>query len=154
MLFTEVSRNDIVSSFMSGNPARYFGNGFYAPYFSFLPAPPHWIFVTTARMLFFFSFLSLIGLFTSVSLRCAVGCFFYLFFLNKFFYLNHFYSLGLALFLCSFMPCAEIWSCDAWMKIKKGQPPPKYVISWAARLMQVMVSVIYIGSATSKVYPE
>ena len=154
IVFSEVSRNPLVSSFLSGNEARYFANRFYSSYVSFLPPPPYWLFLAAARLLFVFAFAGLIGLFTRESLLVTAALFFYLFFLNKFFYLNHFYSLGQALFLCALMPCAEVWSVDAWRKRGRAGRPPETVLSWAARLMQVMVSIIYIGSATSKLYPE
>ena len=57
------------------------------------------------------------------------GLLFYLFFLNKFFYMNHFYSLGQAIILCAFMPCAEVWSADAWRRRVRGGQPPEAVIS-------------------------
>ncbi len=153
LIFLEVARNSMVSSFLSANEARYFANGFYSPYFSFLKPPSYNFYLLITRVFFIFSFMALIGLFTQISLLFSAGIFFYLFFLNKFFYLNHFYSLGLAIVLCAFMPCAEVWACDALRKRQKGGRPPELVISWAARLMQMTVAIMYIGSATSKVYP-
>ena len=146
LFFLELSSDNMVT--------RYFAHGFYAPYVSWLAPPSYPVYLVLTRLLFFFLFMAMIGLFTRASLFLALSIFYYLFFLNKFFYLNHFYSYSLAIFLCAFMPCAEVGSCDALMKrLRGGGKLPRAVISWAARLMQVTVSIIYLGSATSKLNP-
>ena len=154
LFFFELASNNMVASFLGGNEARYFAHGFYAPYVAWFAPPPYPVYLLLTRLLFFFIFTAMIGLFTRASLLFILSIFYYLFFLNKFFYLNHFYSYSLALFLCAFMPCGEVGSCDAWIKrLRGGGRAPETVISWAARLMQVTVSIIYLGSATSKLNP-
>ena len=154
LILLEVARSGMMASFLSGNESRYFANGFYAPYFSFLRPPSYPVYLVLTRIFIFCAFTAMIGFFTRASFFLTAGVFFYLFFLNKFFFQNHFYSLGLVLFLSTFMPCAETWSCDARLKqFKNGGNPPDFVISWAARLVQVTVSIMYLASATSKLTP-
>ena len=141
------------SPFWRGPEASYFANGFYSPYVQWLLPPPYVVFIWVSRLCVVFTAMALFGVWTSLSLFMAAGLACYQFFLSRFFYTNNLYSLMLGVFLCGFMPCGKALSVDAWMDRRRGQQPPEVVVSWAARLLQVLVSLIYLGSATSKLTP-
>jgi hypothetical protein len=103
----------VSTGFAGGSDAAYFAHDFYSPYVSWLTPPPYAVFVWLSRLFFLLTFLALVGLATQPSLLALSGLFFYLFLLNRFFYANHVYFLGLSLLLFGLMPCGAAWSCDA-----------------------------------------
>lgn len=147
LLLSDITSTGMVAKFTGDVPGRYFANGFYASYAPWLSPPPYPVFVWVSRVLVVCAVLGLVGLWTRASLLLAVGLFSYLFALNRFFYLNHYYFLMLAVLCTAFMPCAERLSVDAW---RARRPAPDTVRSWAARLLQVQLSIVYLSSAASK----
>jgi hypothetical protein len=149
LLYTFTKDSGFVAPW-AGAGQPYFGDGFYSSYASWLTPPPAPVFRWTSRLLVLLTALGLVGLATQASLRAASILFFYHFFLNQFFYSNHLYLLGLFLLFAAFMPCADALSVDAWLRHRHGERSPQAVCSWAATLVLVTVSVVYVGSALSK----
>lgn len=141
----------VTAPFFGGTESSYFADGFYSPYFNFLAPPPYAVFLFLSQCLHVALLLALAGFLTSISLLVSAGISLYLFMLNKIHYHNHFYSTILVLFLLGFSPCAKVWSIDA--RLKGGQAPSR-VHSWAVRLLQVTVSLMYLASAASKTIPS
>lgn len=145
--------NGVESPFWRGPEAEYFGRGFYSSYASWLVPPSYEVFVWVGRLCVMFTLLALIGFWARASLFLAAILCAYQFSLNRFFYTNNLCALWWGVLLCSFMPCNKRFSLDSWLVRRRGEPQPKVVRSWAARLLQVLVCLIYVGSATSKLTP-
>ena len=147
--------NHLVKAEMVGlihmDPAQdYFATGFYSPYFEWLKPPSYEVFILLGRACLVFAGTALVGFLTPFSLFAASGIFLYLFLLNRFFYYNHLYLLIIAGFLGAFMPLGKTLSVDSALLRLRGKRPEAAVTSWAARLMQMTLSLIYLASAASK----
>jgi len=61
---------------------------------------------------------------------------------------------GHALFLLSLSQCGSIWSVDAWLKRMRGatpEPPPRFPV-WPQRLVQLLVGIVYLSAAFTKLH--
>lgn len=66
-----------------------------------------------------------------------------------------------ALFLLSLSQCGAVWSVDAWLKRRRsamdpgvalpGEPQPPTSAAWPRRLLQLLIGLIYLASAVTKV---
>jgi hypothetical protein len=156
IIFTWILQNHLLDTEIAAPPFGdwkypYLTERFYSPFFDFIPLPSYPVFVGLSRLLYFFCLMAMIGLWTRFSMLISSGILFYLFMLNKIAYLNYFYSMVIVLFLLAFTPCGEKFSVDALISRRARQ---RVVFSWAARLLQVTVSVIYLATATSKTIPS
>ena len=150
LLLKHLYHTEMVGLIRMDEAEDYFAAGFYSPYFSWLLPPSYEVFIWIGRACFLFASFALIGFLTQISLFAAGVVFLYLFLLNKFFYYNHLYSLILAVFLASLAPVGRAFSVDAVFARLRGKPRQNVSVSWSLRMMQVIVSVIYLGSAISK----
>lgn len=67
--------------------------------------------------------------------------------IDKTYYLNHYYAISLIAFLLCFLPLNYAYSVDAYLNptyLKKG------LSNWAIRLIQIQISLIYIGAGIAK----
>ena len=53
-------------------------------------------------------------------------------------------------FLAAFMPLAQRFSVDAWLRSKKGIAPPA-VNMWGQRLVAIQIAYVYLNSVTAKI---
>lgn len=52
-------------------------------------------------------------------------------------------------FLSAFMPLARRFSVDAWLRARKGVPPPEANV-WGQRLVAIQIAYVYLNSVTAK----
>ena len=70
---------------------------------------------------------------------------------------HHVYTLGLYALLMAFTPCGRSYSLDRWLALRAAErdgvpSPQERGPLWGLRLLCVMVSVMYIGTAWEKTY--
>lgn len=121
----------------------YFGDAFHIPILpeSFVPAPKVYAGILTLRVLL--AVLVLIGVRARPALGASalLGLFCILIDRNQFHHNR--YSLYCYAFLLAFTPCDRSWRLTEVLQPRSGP-------FWAARLMQVQVSLIYLASGGSK----
>jgi hypothetical protein len=94
--------------------------------------------------------LALLGVITRASLLAASLLLLLALLQDRLAFLNHQHHLIVVTFLLAFVPCAERWSLG---RLWSGAAPSTEVTSWAARLLQVMTSFVFLASALSKTKP-
>lgn len=58
-----------------------------------------------------------------------------------------------AMLLLSMSPCGAVWSVDAWLRSARGRPlsPPRFP-AWPRRLLQLLIGIIYLAAAVTKLH--
>lgn len=121
-------------------------------YFNFPPEPSGTMAVVLATALIVFLVTACLGWQTRVSIIASCVLYTYL---NMLDCLGTFtkYSVIAShiLLLLSFSHCGAVWSVDAWLTRTPGTPPPKYP-AWPRRLIQLLIGIVYFGSAITKIH--
>lgn len=56
------------------------------------------------------------------------------------------------LMLLSLSGCGRIWSLDRWLAVRQGRPWNELASDWPRRLIQILVGVVYLGAAITKMH--
>lgn len=54
------------------------------------------------------------------------------------------------LFFACFASLGDVWSVDAWLRSRRGDPVPRRGVIWPLRMMQVSVVLVYVFSLPAK----
>ena len=136
-------------------------DGGYAPladnygYFNMLPVPSGTVAVIMMTLLVVCLVTTLIGWRTRISVIVCLVLYTYL---NMLDCLSPFTKYSViashVLLLLSFSKCGAVWSVDAWLARRK-QPvrtePPRFP-AWPRRLMQLLIGLVYLGAAITKIH--
>jgi hypothetical protein len=61
-----------------------------------------------------------------------------------------------AMFLLSMSPCGAVWSVDAWLRAARRadglDPSPPRFPAWPRRLLQLLIGIIYLSAAATKLH--
>ncbi len=121
-------------------------------FYHLLPVPSGTVAVIMVTLLVILLVTLVIGWRTRIS---AIGCFVIYTHLNMLDCLSSFtkYSVIAShiLLLLSLSECGSIWSVDAWLSRKPGEPPPRFA-AWPRRLMQLLIGLVYFGSGLTKIH--
>ena len=55
-------------------------------------------------------------------------------------------------FLLSISSCGQIWSVDRWLAVRRGQAWSETGPAWPRRLIQILIGVIYLAAAATKLH--
>jgi hypothetical protein len=128
-------------------------------YFDMLPTPSGTVAVLLASILAFALFTSVIGWCTRASLILSTVLFTYLNMLDSLGSLTKYSAIAVhALFILTLSSCGSVWSVDSIIRRKRMQRglvplQPIHPASemWPRRLMQLMVGMVYLGAAFTKI---
>lgn len=56
------------------------------------------------------------------------------------------------LMLLSLSGSGQIWSMDRWLAVRRGQPWSELASDWPRRLIQILIGVVYLGAAITKMH--
>jgi hypothetical protein len=54
--------------------------------------------------------------------------------------------------LMSLSGCGRIWSVDRWLAMRRGQPWSELASAWPRRLIQLLIGIVYLGAAITKMH--
>lgn len=117
--------------------------------FSWLPVPSFEQYVFIEHILIIATILFIIGLFTRVVGPLTFILFLYIFMLSQFFFLHNSFGMAIVLLILGFSSSGNHYSLDAYFKTKKQEN--KVVLP--IRLIQVLVTILYVFSAINKLNP-
>ncbi|MDC0175802.1 HTTM domain-containing protein [Planctomycetaceae bacterium] len=124
-------------------------------YFNMLPVPSGTMAVILMTLLVMFLVTMSVGWRTRVS---VIGCLVIYTYLNMLDCLSTFTKYSViashVLLLLSFSRCGAVWSVDAWLDRRKRidwTGPPRFP-AWPRRLMQLLIGLIYLGAAITKIH--
>lgn len=118
--------------------------------FNFPPEPSGTVAVALMTMLVLALISSSIGWYTRISLVISFSLYTYLNLLDCLSTLTKYSVISShLLLLLALSPCGSIWSVDSWRSKEKGRP--KFHV-WPRRLMQLLIGLIYLGAATTKLH--
>ncbi|HEY4187999.1 MAG TPA: HTTM domain-containing protein [Polyangia bacterium] len=136
-----------------GLPAdRGFGDVFHLAYAGFVPALSYRATAMAYTLAAGCGALALVGLLVRPALVAASALLTLTLLQDRLGFLNHQHHLAVVTFVLAFVPCAERLSLRSWWLRRRphAPTPPQVVTSWAARLLQVMTSLVFLASALSK----
>jgi hypothetical protein len=120
-----------------------------------LPIFPAPVAVAGYTLLVFCLLAASIGWMTRASLICATVLYLYFIPLDMISTMNKYTVLsGHVLFLLSLSQCGSVWSVDALLKRWRtgtAVPPPRFPI-WPQRLIQLLVGIVYLAAAFTKLH--
>lgn len=124
-------------------------------YFNMLPVPSGTVAVILMTLLVVLLVTTMIGWRTRIS---VIGCLVIYTHLNMLDCLSTFTKYSViashVLLLLSFSHCGAVWSVDAWLARRGATPPaaPPRFPAWPRRLMQLLIGLIYLGAAITKIH--
>jgi hypothetical protein len=141
-----------------------FANVFHLPYASFIPALSYREMARLYEVVAGCGLLALVGVAVGPSLVTASALITLGLLQDRLAFFNHHHHLAVLALLLGCTPCAREWSLRAWLSHRRhaargvaaGSAPAsraRYTFSWAARLLQVTTSMVYLASAISKTKP-
>jgi len=69
-------------------------------------------------------------------------------------YLNHYYLAGLLAWLLAVWPAHRLWSIDAWLERRRGEPPNERVATAWLALFRVQIGAVYVFAGLAKLQPD
>jgi hypothetical protein len=118
--------------------------------FDFPPEPSGAVAVALMTLLILTLISSSIGWYTRVSLVISFSLYTYLNLLDCLSTLTKYSVISShLLLLLALSPCGSVWSMDRWTSKEKLRP--RFHI-WPRRLMQLLIGLIYLGAATTKLH--
>ena len=125
-------------------------DGFHAPLISHFPVPSYDIFVSLEIAVFILAILFTIGLGTRIVGPLLALSYTYIFLSSAFLYHHHVFLFVLVLIILGFSHCGKRISADAFLFPQKNRTR---VSGLAVRMIQVLVTIIYLFSFVSKLSP-
>ncbi|REJ92256.1 MAG: hypothetical protein DWQ29_04995 [Planctomycetota bacterium] len=122
-----------------------------------LPIPSAPVAVALYAAMVFFLISSSIGWMTRLSLIASLILYPYFTMLDAVGTITKYTVIGThALLLLSLSQCGSVWSVDAWIRSARSPDgaesgPPRFA-AWPRRLVQLLIGVIYIGAAVTKIH--
>ena len=92
-----------------------------------------------------------LGLFYRLAAPLFCLAFSYVFLLDKAYYLNHFYLIGLLSFLLCLIPAQHTASLDRWLFFRNHSPA---VPRWCVLLLRAQVFIVYFYAGLAKLNPD
>jgi len=121
-------------------------------YMNFTPEPTGTMAVALMTILLFCLITASLGWCTRLSLAVCTVLYAYLNLLDTLSSMTKYSVIAThLLLLLAVSDCGSLWSIDAWRRRQRGIPPRKSAV-WPRRLVQVLVGVIYFGSAFTKMH--
>ena len=122
-----------------------------------LPIPSAPVAVALYAAMVFFLVSSSIGWMTRLSLIASTILYPYFTMIDAVGTITKYTVIGThILFLLSLSHCGSVWSVDAWIKSARSPAtvdagPPRFP-AWPRRLIQLLIGIIYIGAAVTKIH--
>lgn len=129
-------------------------------YYDFLPVPNGTVAVAMATVLVMTLLTSSLGWCTRLSLVVSVFLYTYLNLLDCLSTLTKYSAIAAhGLLILSFSQCGSVWSVDSLLRRRSlkedvNDPPSKSAV-WPRRLLQLLIGIVYLGAAFTKMHtPE